>query len=124
MLTDPKSAKIIEIENSESNNEIINQIYEIREKIIDNTFKLIWIPEHVEITDNQATKKKAVNSFTTINEYKLHLNDPIRETKNKLNSQWEDEWKQKASNRIKDISDKFFEDPKTIPGIKIGRSSE
>lgn len=124
MLTDPKSAKIIEIENSESNNEIINQIYEIREKIIDNTFKLIWIPEHVEITDNQATKKKAVNSFTTINEYKLHLNDPIRETKNKLNSQWEDEWKQKASNRIKGISDKFFEDPKTIPGIKIGRSSE
>lgn len=124
MLTDPKSAKIIEIENSESNNEIINQIYEIREKIIDNTFKLIWIPEHVEITDNQATKKKAVNSFTTINEYKLHLNDPIRETKNKLNSQWEDEWKQKASNRIKDISDKFFEDPKTISGIKIGRSSE
>lgn len=101
MLTDPKSAKIIEIENSESNNEIINQINEIRGKIIDNTFKLIWIPEHVEITDNQATKKKAVNSFTTINEYKLHLNDPIRETKNKLNSQWEDEWKQKASNRIK-----------------------
>lgn len=47
-----------------------------------------------------------------INEHKLHLDDLISEIKNRLNSQWEDKWKQKDSN-YKDITDNFFENQKT-----------
>lgn len=53
------------IKNSELNDEIITQIFEIHEKIIGkgNTIKFIWIPGHIRIIynekANQATKKEA-----------------------------------------------------------------
>lgn len=85
--TDSKNVTIIK--NSDSNNEIIIQIFTIFTKKLgtDNTIG--------NDKANQATKKMA-NSYIIINEYKLHLDDLIKKLKNKLNSQWEDKWKQKS----------------------------
>lgn len=58
VLIDSNNATTV-IKNSELNNEIITQIFEIHEKIIGkgNTIKLIWI--HVEITGNEKSRSSS-----------------------------------------------------------------
>ncbi|KAK2578087.1 hypothetical protein KPH14_001320 [Odynerus spinipes] len=137
ILTDSKSA-ITAITNQGFRNEIVTKIFETHQNVLKkgNQVKIVWIPSHIGIAGNEKVDKEAkeaANLLTTNKEDQLHLDDLIRTLKNKLTAQWENEWKTKAPNHIKTISDKFFEDQKcpftltrreqaAIARIKIGHS--